>query len=295
MNKGNIFTRRREIETARDCYLQCIALSETTGYERGLATNNLNMSNVSLQSDDPEIALEYLSKTFAICDRKEFQHILAAAFHIKGEALYNLGQSEESAGCFKQSLDLSTRIGYNELASNTHEKLADLLGKQGNWEQAFQHQSKHYELDRAMKNEAVQKKAEVLAVKTKLELREKEVEINRLKNVELKKALEQLQETQAELISKERIITIGEIATRIAHEVQNPLNFINNFSEIKHEMMQELVVQLKQLDCNDDTFDLIEHLSRNSKSIRDHGNKVASIVSELLDKTWKTNPEPEQK
>ena len=173
MNKGNIFTRRREIETARDCYLQCIALSETTGYERGLATNNLNMSNVSLQSDDPEIALEYLSKTFAICDRKEFQHILAAAFHIKGEALYNLGQSEESAGCFKQSLDLSTRIGYNELASNTHEKLADLLGKQGNWEQAFQHQSKHYELDRAMKNEAVQKKAEVLAVKTKLELREK--------------------------------------------------------------------------------------------------------------------------
>lgn len=289
MNKGNIHYRMGEIEIARDYYLQCITLSESAGYERGLATNYLNLSNTALQFDEPKKALDYLSKTFAICDKHQFQHILSAALHIKGEALHALGQFEASTNQFQQSLELSSRIGYNELACSTHEKLAELHTNHGSWEQAFRHQTKYYELDRKIKNEAVQKKAEILALQTKLELREKEAEINRLKNVELKRALQQLQETQAELVSKERIITIGEIASRIAHEVQNPLNFINNFSEINHEMMEELVEQLEQVNCTDETFDLIEQLSKNSQSIRDHGNRVASIVSELLEKTWKTD------
>ncbi len=81
--------------------------------------------------------------------------------------------------------------------------------------------------------------------------------------------------------------TIGEIATRIAHEVQNPLNFINNFSEINDEMMIELGTMVTHSEIALEANELMEQLTGNSKAVHQHGKRVAAIVSELLEKTWK--------
>ena len=57
---------------------------------------------------------------------------------------------------------------------------------------------------------------------------------------ELKESLENLKATQSQLIQSEKMASLGELTAGIAHEIQNPLNFVNNFSEVNKEMIDEL-------------------------------------------------------
>ena len=60
------------------------------------------------------------------------------------------------------------------------------------------------------------------------------------KNGQIKQTLSDLKSTQSQLIQSEKMASLGELTAGIAHEIQNPLNFVNNFSEVNKEMIEEL-------------------------------------------------------
>ena len=62
---------------------------------------------------------------------------------------------------------------------------------------------------------------------------------------EIEKAYNKLRDTQAQLIQSEKMASLGELTAGIAHEIQNPLNFVNNFSEVNKELVDELQQELK--------------------------------------------------
>jgi len=98
----------------------------------------------------------------------------------------------------------------------------------------------------------------------------------------LKQSLETLQATQAQLMHAEKMASLGELTAGIAHEIQNPLNFVNNFSEVSAEMLAEL----KEHVANGETEHVIavaDELSRNLLKISDHGGRAAGIVKNMLE------------
>ena len=101
------------------------------------------------------------------------------------------------------------------------------------------------------------------------------------RTAELKQSLNNLQATQSQLIQSEKMASLGELTAGIAHEIQNPLNFVNNFSEINEELVSELKKQAG--DGNLEEVKLIANdIAFNSEKITQHGKRADAIVKGML-------------
>ncbi|HMU45209.1 MAG TPA: ATP-binding protein [Chitinophagaceae bacterium] len=97
----------------------------------------------------------------------------------------------------------------------------------------------------------------------------------------LEKSLKELKETEEQLIQREKMASLGELTAGIAHEIQNPLNFVNNFSEINIELIDELKEELKK-GKTQDAEKVAEDIRNNNEKISFHGKRADSIVKGML-------------
>jgi len=97
----------------------------------------------------------------------------------------------------------------------------------------------------------------------------------------IEQALKDLRATQSQLIQSEKMASLGELTAGIAHEIQNPLNFVNNFSEVNTELIDELKKELaagnRQL-----AEEIADDIKRNEEKINHHGKRADGIVKGML-------------
>ena len=109
--------------------------------------------------------------------------------------------------------------------------------------------------------------------------RTRERELQQAKEIE--KAYHELRNTQATLVQQEKMASLGELTAGIAHEIQNPLNFVNNFSEVNDELLSEVNEQIKQGNLGE-VQKILNNISDNEKKIIHHGKRADSIVKNML-------------
>jgi signal transduction histidine kinase len=99
--------------------------------------------------------------------------------------------------------------------------------------------------------------------------------------IELRNSLEELKATQSQLVQSEKMASLGELTAGIAHEIQNPLNFVNNFSEVSNELIDEMKEELATGNLQQAT-EIADDLKENLNKINHHGKRADSIVKGML-------------
>ena len=110
---------------------------------------------------------------------------------------------------------------------------------------------------------------------------------------ELNETLNELKSTQTQLIQSEKLASLGELTAGIAHEIQNPLNFVNNFSELSVDLVKDLKEEMQkssltpegEIILSDKAYfnELFDDLSQNQEKINHHGKRASSIVKGMLE------------
>ncbi len=134
-----------------------------------------------------------------------------------------------------------------------------------------------FKLDRTDK---VKRTTAILLEETiqELELKRKAVEDS---NTALQKSLADLKAAQAQLIQSEKMASLGELTAGIAHEIQNPLNFVNNFSEVNTELIEEMKEEMDKGNL-EDAKALANDIKENEQKINHHGKRADAIVKGML-------------
>lgn len=97
----------------------------------------------------------------------------------------------------------------------------------------------------------------------------------------LQKTVEELKATQSQLVHAEKMASLGELTAGIAHEIQNPLNFVNNFSEVSEELLDEMIEEIRKGDI-EEVKAIAEDIKQNLSKIKLHGKRADSIVKGML-------------
>jgi two-component system, NtrC family, sensor kinase len=264
-------------------------------------------------------ATGYFFKSLKIAEDKGFRQLQIFILNSLGNIHITQKKYENAYRYINQGLTLSKQIGSLEQIQNSYENLIKSDSVQGNFKEALKHYRLYVAIGDSIINNENTKKA--MQVQMQYDFDKKHVadslkfaqekEITELK-LQKQKVLtyggfagiaitvillyflyrnynrqrianQKLKAAQEQLIKSEKMAAFGVVATRMAHEIHNPLNFVNNFSQLS----QELVIDVLESQSEEDKKQHAELLIANLKKINEHGKRAAGIVKQLEEHSTK--------
>ena len=238
-----------------------------------LFTFNFEIAKLYQQTGKQDSAIFYAKKSLTIAQENGyFSYIIDACLFLSG--IYEKDDTKEALQYSKTALAYNDRLKKLKNAS-AEETFID-----------FDAQERQREIDAAkadfqnrIRMNAFMGITFTLLVIAFFLYRNSRLKQKAKQNIE--KAYEQLKSTQAQLIQSEKMASLGELTAGIAHEIQNPLNFVNNFSEVSNElideMREELAIGNMQL-----AKEIADDIKQNLEKINHHGKRAADIVKGML-------------
>jgi tetratricopeptide (TPR) repeat protein len=293
-NIGNVYTRKSEYSKALEYYFKSLTINEELGHKNGVAMILGNIGNTYLEiAKDNGTAGKYSShqnfprnKKVALQEAKIYTD---SAIKI----LREIGELNSLFSNYKRLSEIQTLLGDNRAALESYTNYA--LFK----DSVFNMEKDKKLTETAMRYEFDKKEAATKAEQEKKDIIQRNIRnsfiagaavlllllislINRYRykqkaNKELAAAYENLKATQQQLVQSEKMAAFGVVAKRMAHEIQNPLNFVNNFSQISKELVQDILSTDDEKDKKETAGVLINNLDK----INHHGNRVAGIITQL--------------
>ena len=272
---GDIYLKKMDSANALLYYRKAIIASEKTNDLTAASDANIALTGYFISIRQKDSSLFYAIKTIRLL------HLGGSVDY--GEAYNNLSKS------YMLAKNIDCAYKYKELALTANEQnykstLSNLTGFQ---KLSFNEQLKVQQLEKDKEAAYARNRTWILLAAIIIFILIASIlyyNNNQRKkaNIVLEDTLVNLKATQTQLVQKEKMASLGELTAGIAHEIQNPLNFVNNFSEVNAEMIDELKEELKNGNTNE-ALAIADDIGENEKKIRHHGKRADSIVKGMLE------------
>ena len=239
------------------------------------------------QEGNTDSSIYYAQKALSVAKKGHYPDIEMKAIELIADTYKNLHQRDSSYKYLELLVEVKNKTvsaesirQFENVQTNQQLQEMELLSAK----EKYQNRIKLYGLLTGLlavlifaivlvRNNRQKKKANTLLEKQKEEIKTQ-------KN-KAEKAFSELQLTQAQLIQNEKMASLGELTAGIAHEIQNPLNFVNNFSEVSNELIVEMNEELDKGEI-EEAKAIASDIKQNLEKINHHGKRAGDIVKGML-------------
>ena len=287
---------QKEYAAAEQLSAQAIAIADSVGSPLNIFQTLESMGLIKKLQQQYPVAIQYYEKAFAaLKDADLYDEQIGDAYNDLSDAYEHAGRYDKALAAFKTAAKISDSIRSRENIRKTTE-----LSMNNDF--AKKEQAIKAEQNRKTAIANARQLALLIGLGCTLLLITGAVYAYRQKqkaNVlllhqkdELQKTLTELKSTQAQLIQSEKMASLGELTAGIAHEIQNPLNFVNNFSEVSEEMLEEME---QEMSAGNTLLakSIAEEVKQNLQKILHHGKRADAIVKGMLQHSRKNNGQKE--
>jgi two-component system, NtrC family, sensor kinase len=279
-NLGDIYFNQKDLQTAKKYFDEAVSQSILHDNLRSLVWAYEGLATVSLAAGQSDRALNYAHQSLALAKSIGFERRIFIADTVLASIHQARGQYDSAFFYYKRGVNRRDQL-YNAAKEQELDNiLLSDLKRRADIETARKEYRNKLQLYGTIaiilffiiiafifwRNSQQRKKANQMLLKQKNSLEQ---------------TLGQLKATQAQLIQSEKMASLGELTAGIAHEIQNPLNFVNNFSEVNTELIDELKAEIANNNMKEANV-IADDIKENEQKINHHGKRADAIVKGML-------------
>ena len=280
LNMGRIYAAKGNIPMANEYYRKSLLASAENGYFRGVVASNLLLADYYISSGKKDSAYSYIKDALTAAQNLDAPDLLLRSYTAFAHYYQAEGNNDST-------------VKYQALIIKINESIFNLKQRQEFQNIEFNEQQRLSEIEDAKTKERVKYRMwglitgltiflfiAIILYRNSLQRKKANTLLSQQKN-ELEKTLTSLRTTQNQLVQSEKMASLGEMTAGIAHEIQNPLNFVNNFSELNTELIDELKAEL-EAGNKEQAIAIANDLKQNEEKIIQHGKRADGIVKSML-------------